>query len=203
MNKTGLLSLLEESGEQQCRTLCAEGATRTAELRGKAFALARQRVGAAVAEERKRMSQAIGRVEAEVETALRQRLLAHDAALIEQGRQWLEEALRRLWQDSAARKSWAATLLDEAASVAIARDWRIECPLGWPSEEQAETVRRAGDVHGARVEIDPSDALKSGLKLVSGGLVVDMSLSGLLVERGSIDGALLNLVRQAQAGEGQ
>lgn len=203
MNKTGLLSLLEESGEQQCRALRSEAATKLSELRRKAFARARQRVGAAVADERKRMNQAIARVEAEVETTLRQRLLAHDAALVEQGRELLAEALLQLWQDPGARRVWAATLLEAAARVAMARDWRIECPPDWPSEEQAETTRRAADAHGARVEVEPSEALKAGLKLVSGGLVVDMSLAGLLVDRDSIDGAVLELVRRAQAGEDQ
>ncbi|NDY97079.1 hypothetical protein [Wenzhouxiangella limi] len=201
MNKNGLLNLLETSGEQQCRDLRSEGATKVAELRRKAFARARQRVSAAIAEERKRMDQAIGRVEAEVETTLRQRLLAHDAALVEQGRRVLIENLQRRWQDPDARSAWAATLVDEAANVVIARDWRVECPNGWPGEEQAELARRAAEAHGARVEIVPSDSLEAGLKLVSGGLVVDMSLAGLLVDEDFIDGALLDLVGRASAGE--
>lgn len=201
MNKNGLLDLLDTSGEQQCRDLRSEGATKVAELRRKAFARARQRVSAAIAEERKRMDQAIGRVEAEVETTLRQRLLAHDAALVEQGRRVLVEDLTRRWQDPGARSAWAATLVDEAANVVIARDWRVECPNGWPGEEQDELVRRAAEAHGARVEVVPSESLEAGLKLVSGGLVVDMSLAGLLVDEDFIDGALLDLVGRASAGE--
>lgn len=198
---SGLLGLLEESGEQQCRTLRSESQVRLADLRRKAFARARQRVSAAIAEERKRMNQAIGRVEAEVETTLRRRLLAHDQALVNEGRRLLAEALRRRWQDPEAREAWADALLDQAAGVVLARDWRIKCPLDWPSAEQTRTVRRAAELHGARIEVDLSESLEAGLKLDSGGLVVDMSLEGVLMDRNSIDGALLDLVRQAQAGE--
>lgn len=198
---SGLLDLLRDSGEQQCRALRSEGEARLAELRRKAFARARARVRAAVAEERKRMNQAIGRVEAEVETTLRRRQLAHDQALVEEGRRLLAEALRRRWRDSEARKAWADALLDQAARVVMARQWRIDCPADWPSAEQARTVDRAAELHDARVEVRASESLAAGLKLVSGGLVVDMSLDGVLVDRDSIDGALLDLVRRAQAGE--
>ncbi|MEE4637129.1 MAG: hypothetical protein V2J42_00100 [Wenzhouxiangella sp.] len=199
----GLLSLLEDSGEAQCKALRAEAATRVADLRHKAFSRARRRVSAAIAEERKRMDQAIGQVEAEVETTLRQRLLAHDAALIEHGRQLLAESLLGLWKDSGARRAWVSTLLDEAASVVIARDWRIECPSDWPAEERAAAAHRAADVHAAKVETLCSESLEAGLRLVSGGLVVDMSLAGLLQDRDRIDGALLNLVRRAKTGGSQ
>ncbi|MFP4209365.1 MAG: hypothetical protein ACLFSC_12000 [Wenzhouxiangella sp.] len=197
---SGLLRLLQESGEQQCREILRAGNDKVAEVRRKAFARARERVRAAVADERKRMEQAIGRVEAELETTLRRRQLVHDARLVAEGRSLLEQALVECWRQPAARKAWGAALLDAAAAVAIARDWRIECPPDWPQEERDEIIRRASEVCGAQVEIQARDSITAGLKLVSGGLAVDMRIDGLLADRDRIDSSLLALYGRLREG---
>ena len=200
-NTTGLLGLLEESGEQQCLDLRSKTAEQVTEVRRKAFAQARERVAVAVREERARMAEALGRIKAEVETTLRRRMLAHDAEVLAEGRRQLLEALRDCWHKAAARRVWSSALLETAASVINAREWRIECPQDWPEDERSESIQRAAKHYQAKVEVQPDESLEAGLRLVSGGLCVDMSLSGLLRDEGRIDGALLGLVAEMEPGE--
>ncbi|TVS14012.1 MAG: hypothetical protein EA419_00460 [Wenzhouxiangella sp.] len=198
-----LRAMLQASGEQQCAAVRAEGAKKIAELRRKAFAQARARVRAAVRDERARMSQALGRVEAEVETAVRRRTLAHDARVLAEGRERLAEVLAERWQKTSARRIWAATLLVQAAGVIHARQWRIECPSDWPDAERSETIELGAERHQARIEVHPVAGLDVGLRLISGGIAVDMSLTGLLADRDRIDGALLDLFTRVDEGESE
>lgn len=197
----GLLNLLDEAGERQCAQLTSEANQKAAEIRRRAFGRSRERVGLAVGQVRKQMAQSLARVQAEIETAQRKRILAHDAELVAEGRDLLKSALLKRWQQTAGRRAWAASLMDAAARVVIAREWQIECPSDWPHEERAETVDRAEKLCGATVEVTASKSIDAGLLLVSGGLVVDMRVDGLLANRGYIDSALLALYQNSAKGD--
>ncbi|HMA98044.1 MAG TPA: hypothetical protein VKO38_01170 [Wenzhouxiangella sp.] len=197
----GLLSLLDEAGERECAALISEAEQKAAELRSRAFGRARERVRIAVGQVRKQMAQSLARVEAEIETARRQRILAHDAELVAEGRELLRSALLKRWQQPAARKAWAAKLVDAADRVVIAREWQIECPPDWPDEERAEIVERAAKVCGAKVDVCSCHSIDAGLRVISGGLVVDMRVDGLLADSAYVEGALLALCRSSRTGE--
>ena len=93
-----LLNLLQTSGEQECAELVRQAEQKSADVRRRAFRQARERVRLAVSQARKQMAQSLARVEAEIETAQRQRILAHDAKLVAEGRDLLRLALQRRWQ---------------------------------------------------------------------------------------------------------
>lgn len=197
----GLLRLLEEAGERECADLRRDGERKVTELRRQAFARARQRVHQAVGDERKRMAQSLARVEAEIETARRQRILAHAAGLVKEGRELLREALLERWQQPAARKLWVSALIQAAGRVVIARDWRMECPADWPEEERAGAIELAAAACGASLEVQARDSIEAGLRLVSGGVSLDMRVDGLLADTAGIDSDLLGLYRDHRAGE--
>ncbi len=196
-----LRALLQESGEQQCAAVRAEGAKTLAEARRKAFARARSRVRTAIRDERARMAEALGRVEAEVETAVRRRRLAHDARVLVEGRERLVDALTERWRQPEARRTWAETLLAQAADVVNARRWRMDCPSDWPEAERAEIIELGAERYQARIDVGSDAGLEVGLRLSSGGVCVDMSLAGLLADRDRVDGTLLDLFAGDEAGE--
>lgn len=197
----GLLRLLEEAGDRQCQELAGEAEQKIAGIRRKAFSEARQRVERAVEQERKRIAQALARVEAEIETAHRQHVLKHDAKLVTEGRDLLKHSLAERWQHPDARRGWAKALLDLANTVVIARDWQIDCPPDWPDSERQEVVEAASRDCAAKVDVQTCAAMTAGLRLICGGLVVDMSVEGLLADADGIDSALLALCEGLGQGE--
>jgi len=197
----GLLRMLEEAGERQCDELASKADQKIAGIRRKAFSEARQRVQRAVAQERKRLAQALARVEAEIETAQRQHILKHDAKLVAEGRQLLKQELIARWQHPDARRSWAKALLELSDAVVLGRDWKIDGPSDWPDAERHDVVEIASQKFGAKVEAKTCDVMPAGLKLTSGGLVVDMSVDGLLADKERTDSALLALYGELRKGE--
>lgn len=187
---SGLLRLLAESAEQQCNALRAQAEDKISGIRRQAFAQARERVGAAVADERERIAQVLGRVTAELETESRRRSLRRDAHLVEAGRRRLADVLARRWANAEARAQWLAALLAQSASVLITREWLLECPEDWPEDERLGAVSQAA-AHQARLEVQAMAELDVGLRLRAGGMLVDMSISGLLADSDRIDGELL------------
>ena len=139
------------------------------------------------------MAQSLARVEAEIETAQRRHILQHDAELVAEGRQALQQALLLRWQKPDARSEWARALIDTAARVVIARQWRIEGPPDWPEQEQARIAQHASEMHGADVETRSVDEVRAGLRLRCGGMTVDMSIDGLLADGERTDSDLLAL----------
>lgn len=197
----GLLQMLEEAGVRQCEELAGQADQKIAGIRRKAFSDARQRVRSAVAQERKRIAQALARVEAEIETAQRQHILKHDAKLVTEGRDLLKQALQARWREPEARRAWAKAILDLADAVVIARDWQVEGPSDWPDSERRELVEIASRDWGATVAVRTCDAMSAGLRLTCGGLAVDMSVDGLLADTERTDSALLALYGKRRKGE--
>jgi hypothetical protein len=196
-----LLRMLEEAGDRQRDELAREAEDKISGIRRKAFSEARQRMERAVVQERKRIAQGLARVEAEIETAQRQHGLKHDAKLVVEGRELLKQALTARWQEPGARQAWAGALLAQSHTVVIAREWRIDCPPDWPESERQEAVDIASRDYGARLEVQTSEAMSAGLKLTSGGLLVDMSVDGLLADTERTDSALLALYEDLRRGE--
>lgn len=197
----GLLRLLEESGETQCAELRARAAEKIGAIKRQAYAQARQRVRNAVAEERARIKQEVGRVEAEVASDLRRRGLRHDARLVESGRELLAQVLRRRWEDPEARQAWLGQTLEVCQRVVMGRDWVMRCPPHWPEDERRQAVALAEKQAGVALEIKDDADLAEGFQVQCRGVVVDLTVPGLLADQAAIEGALLQINRLLTRGD--
>lgn len=186
-----LKALLDKARDDRCAELEERAGLAAAELRARARRQARERVARAIAEERQRMEREVRAVEAEIETEQRRRARRRDLALIAAGGPALRAALQSRWADEAARRDWAQTMVREAATVLLGRDWTLEHPADWPAAERDDALAFASDEAGARITAAPSDAFDVGLRIRSEGALVDMTIAGLLANRGRIDGQLL------------
>lgn len=191
MQADALKALLDKARDDRCAELEERSALAAAELRQRARRQARERVARAIAEERERMERQVRAVEAEIETEQRRRARRRDLALIDAGSTALRDALHRRWADEAARRDWAQTMVREAAMVLLGRDWTLEHPAEWPAAERDDALAFASDEAGARITAEASDAFDAGLRIRSEGALVDMTIAGLLANRGRIDGQLL------------
>lgn len=201
MQVDALLELLEQSRSAQCQQAREGAELQAAELLRRARRAARERVSKAAHEERARLEREVRMVEAEIETEQRRRARRRDSLLIEAGRKLLAEALAARWARAEARREWTACALEEAAGVLLGREWTLEHPQDWPDEERDRAIELAQERCGAKVTTRPADGLKAGLKILSGGALVDMSIPGLLANERTIEGELLAEFHRAAEGE--
>jgi hypothetical protein len=186
-----LMKLLEQSRETHCSSAQEQARLQAAELRQRARRLARERVRKAALEERGRLEHEIRMAQAEIDTLKRKGARARDVALIASGRSMLEDALAERWRDREARLGWAETALQEAAMVLLGREWILEHPADWPADERDRAIAFGHESCGAAVTAAPVDTLAMGLRIRSGGALVDMSIAGLLANTRAIEGELL------------
>lgn len=201
MQVDALMELLEQSRSAHCQQARDGAELQAAELLRRARRAARERVSKAAHEERARLEREVRRVEAEIETEQRRRARRRDSLLIEVGRKLLADALAARWAQADARREWTACVLEEAAGVLLGRDWTLEHPADWPDEERDRAIELARTHHGATVATKPVNELDAGLKIRSGGALVDMSIAGLLANERTIEGELLAEFHRAAAGE--
>lgn len=194
-----LMELLEQSRETQCRELKERAEIEARETRRRARRQGRERVSRAAREERARLEREVRLVEAEIETEQRRRERLRDLALIEAGREALQEALAARWQDREQRLQWAVATMQEAREVLFGREWALEHPADWAEEERDAAVLYARERCGAEVTATPAEDLAAGLRLRCRGALVDMSVAGLMANGRAIEGALLAEIAKGEA----
>jgi hypothetical protein len=201
MQVDALMELLEQSRSAQCQQAREGAELQATELRRRARKAVRERVSKAAHEERARLEREVRMVEAEIETEQRRRARRRDSMLIDSGHKLLAEALAARWKDRAGRAAWAEAAVHEAGDVLLGRDWVLEHPAGWAEDERDRALALARERCGARVDAKPVDGIEAGLRIRSGGALVDMSIAGLLANERSIEGELLAEFHRAAEGE--
>lgn len=201
MQVDALMELLEQSRSAQCQQAREGAELQAAELLRRARRAARERVSKAAQEERARLEHEVRMVEAEIETEQRRRARRRDSMLIDAGRKLLGDALAARWSRADARRAWTVCALEEAAGVLLGREWTLEHPQDWPDEERRRAIELAHERCGAKVATRPTDGLEAGLKIRSGGALVDMSIAGLLANERTIEGELLAEFNRTAEGE--
>lgn len=201
MQVEALMALLEQARKDHC-----EQAREVAQLEAdgvlrRARQAARARVRLAAGEERARLEHEVRMVEAEIETERRRQARRREGLLIEAGRDLLAAALAERWQRPDGRQEWTTCVLEEAAAVLLAREWLLEHPPAWPAEELREATRLAQERYGAVLQARPVEEIPAGLRVRSGGALVDMSIAGLLANHSVVEGELLAEFRRVAEGE--
>lgn len=186
-----LMKLLERSRKDHCREVLEDAAEQADEIRRRARRQARERVSATVSEERARMDNAIRMVAAEIETEKRRIERQRDQKLIQAAGRKLSEVLTRRWSNDEDRRAWTEVTLSEAASVLRSKEWTLEHPPGWADEERDRAIELARTRFDATLKARATDDLSTGLRIHAQGVMVDMSLEGLLANQRIIEGELL------------
>lgn len=196
-----LKSLLDESRDARCREAREQAEIQASELRRQARRQARERVSKAAHEERDRLQQEVRAVEAEIETEQRKRARQRDMQLIAAGITALENTLTARWDSRAARIKWAEVTVMEAAEVLLGREWTLEHPPEWNDAERDQALAFAAQHCDAKMSPAAAEDLDVGLRILSKGATVDMSVRGLMANQRSIKGALLAEFHRAAEGE--
>jgi hypothetical protein len=186
-----LLKLLEHSRRDHCREVLEKAALQADEIRQRARKQAREKIRQAVREERDRMDNEVRMVEAEIETEQRRRGRQRDLALITSGSNQLAAALQTRWENPDHRRQWSIAALGEAAAVLRSRDWSLEHPADLAEDERNEIMGHARSHYQATVKARSTEAFGAGIRIHCQGVLIDMSIPGLLANESSIEGELL------------
>lgn len=196
---TALIETVDQYRVERCATLLDPARAEARAIVKAALGDGRRRVTTAIDEERKRLRRDVAAVEASLATE--RRLVAQQRAVRQLGLAWtaLRAALVERWNRSAARASWVdAHVARGLECLATDVEWRIRHHPAWTEEERAHA--RAGlQSRGIRAVFEEDPTLAAGFVVTCGHNVLDASLDGLLADRASIEGRLLQRLEEGQA----
>ena len=192
-----LLGLVESRRARLCEEILGEAHGRAQALRRQASADARARMRQTFEEQRLLRRERIAAAEARLATQRRLHEQQRTAALLRLAWEQLPGELEALWREPATRATWVDGVLAAARPRLPPGTWRILHAADWPEGEQRLLARAFGIEPDAapRFEADPSIA--AGLKVASGGIVVDGTLEGLLADRIDFEAGLLRALESA------
>ncbi len=190
----GLLKLVEEYRDGECRSLLEAARTEAADLVRQAYRRERARLHERVVAERAGARARINAARAERDTRERAGGERADARLLAAAWPRLRETLMERWRDPSQRRAWVASVLAQAERVLPAGTWTLRhAPDGPASDWQA----LARDLT-ARLHIEPrlvaDGAIAAGVTVECGGAILDGSLEGLLKDRTRIESRLLAIL---------
>ena len=192
----GLLKLVADYREQECRRILGEAEARASALRRQAFARQRVALHERVVAERSRAQSLIQAAEAERATRARRRSEQRDAVLVNAAWPLLRQALMDRWQAPETRQRWVALALSDAQHRLPLGDWLVRHPRCWPEEEWATTARELG-ARSETLRFCADDDVAAGLIISSGGAELDMSQDGLLRDRARLEARMIALSKKA------
>jgi vacuolar-type H+-ATPase subunit H len=192
-----LLDLVEGDRRSQCEAILAEARERASALLAQAHADARARMRGVFTEERRRANELKAAAFAKLQTRRRLHEQQRATALLALGWQRLPDALRHRWNDSNTRSIWVDAIVAMATRVLPRTQWGIHHGPDWPVVEQQATGARVSPDLEATPTFIADAGIVAGLRITSGGNVVDGTLAGLIADRVDVGAQLLRHLEQA------
>lgn len=194
-----LIATVDQYRLERCAALLEPAQAEARTIVKAALADARRRVTTAIDEERKRLRRDVAAAEASLATE--QRLVAQQRAVRQLALAWtaLRSALMARWELPAARAAWVdAHLARGVECLAPDAEWRIRHHAAWTEDERRRALA-ALQARGIRAACEEDPALAAGFVVTCGHNVLDASVDGLLADRASIEGRLLQRLEEAHA----
>jgi hypothetical protein len=192
-----LLGLVESHRARLCEEILGEANGRAQALRRQAYADARARMRQTFEEQRLLRRERIAAAEARLATQRRLHEQQRTAALLRLAWEQLPGELEALWRQPATRATWVDAVLAAARPRLPPGTWRIVHAADWPEGEQRLLAQTSGVVPEEAPHFEADPTIAAGLKVVSGGNVVDGTLEGLLADRTDFEAGLLRALEPA------
>lgn len=190
----GLLKLVEDYREGECRALLKAAESEAAELIRAAYGRERARLHERVIAERAQARARVHAARAERDTRERAGADRANARLLELAWPLLCEALLQRWQDPDARRAWVRHAADQALKSLPHGRWRVRHPPGFESADRTELVETLVAGLGSEPSLVTDGSLAAGLIIEGGEARLDASLEGLLSDRTRLEARLLALM---------
>jgi hypothetical protein len=193
----GLLKLVEDYRERECKRILDAARGEAAELLRQKYRSERAQLHKRIVAERSRARSRIQAVRAEMAT--RDRWTSEQLYLDLLRAAWplLRSRLLERWRHPDGRRQWAASYLQQAFGALPRARWTVRHAPELVASERLELV--AGPTWGLeetpRFQTDGD--IEAGLIIESAGAVLDASLEGLLKDRLRLEARILALLQEA------
>ena len=193
-----LLALVEADRERQCAQILEPAQAQAESLGSQARAEALTQLRDAFAQQRSRRHDALAAALARLATQRRLNKQQRTASLLQQAWARLPDELLAAWIQPDSRAAWVANVVAAAGAHLPPGDWGVVHAPDWPAAEQQTTASSltASTVGVPWLKADPT--IRAGIRIVSGGNVVDGTLTGLLADRREFESQLLRLLEAAE-----
>ena len=193
-----LLALVEADRERQCAQILEPAQAQADSLGSHARAEALTQLRNAFAQQRSRRHDALAAAQAKLATQRRLNKQQRTASLLQQAWARLPDELLAAWIRPDSRAAWIAKVVATARAHLPPGDWGIVHATDWPVAEQ-QTTASSLTASGVGVPWLKADAaIRAGIKIVSGGNVIDGTMTGLLADRSEFESQLLRLLEAAE-----
>ena len=193
-----LLEVVERNRDERCRALLSEAREQARQLVHKAHREARAHLHHKVLATREKARLKLASAQAQRQTHLRLQRHRADQALLARTWQPLTDRMQQRWREAASRRLWIDNLLEQASTMLVDRNWRIEHPLDWPAGERHELETRLGSELGSPPGFFGQADIVAGLRICAGAACVDGTLEGLLRDRTRIEALLLATLNECR-----
>ena len=190
----GLLRLVQDYREQECRRILEAARQEAADIRSQSFHKLRAHLHSRVVAERSRARERIQAARAEQTTQERSARERMSLELLRTAWPLLRERLLARWREPEQRRRWTAAYLRRALSMLPHGRWTVRHAPEWCDQERREALTELIDDFGQAPGFRSEPAMEAGLIIESGGAVLDASLGGLLADRARLEARLLALL---------
>lgn len=192
--RKGLLELVVEYREQECRRILDAALQEAAEHRKQSFRKERAQLHNRVVAERSRARARIQAARAERATKERWSNERTSLELLDLAWPLLRERLLARWQVPEQRRRWAASSLHQALDLLPPGSWTVRHAPEWRDAEWREIAAELTERLGRTPRFQSEGGIEAGLIVECRGAILDASLKGLLQDRARVESRLLALV---------
>jgi len=197
--RKGLLKLVAEYREQECRRILSAARQEAAELIRQSFRKEKAQLHNRILAERSRARAHIQAARAEQATRTRQSSERASLELLELAWPLLHKRLLARWRVPEQRRRWTAYYLYQAIDLLPCGSWTVRHAPEWQGEDQRELAQKLARRLGQAPRFRSDDGIEAGLIVECAGAVLDASLRGLLQDRSRLESRLLALAGKASA----
>ena len=196
--RNGLLRLVAEYREQECRRILVAARQEAAELTRQSFREGRAQLHNRVVAERNRARALVQAARAERTTRERRGSERASLDLLDLAWPLLRERLLARWQIPEQRRRWAASYLHQALDLLPHGRWTIRHAPEWQEVEQREMAQEVAEYLRQAPEFESERSIEAGLIVECAGAVLDASLQGLIQDRSRLDSRILALIEEGR-----
>lgn len=186
-----LIREIEIQSAAECQTVIDAADRQGAAIVAGAFATARMRAQATLAEVRQAGAKRLGRALAQIETERRLLDQARAAEILHTGCPSLINTVVDRWQDQTLRHRWIAGMARMARQRLMPGTWAIVHPAHWGDSDAAVFREALAGRQDIRLDFVLSDEFDAGLKVVAGSTVLDGTPERLLADKATTQALLL------------
>lgn len=191
-----LLEIVEAYRKQQCDALITQAKQDSRRIVRQAYREARMRMRQDIQDSREHMRSELSSARAKLHTMMMQQRHQADLRFLEQSWNLLAAKLQARWQQPKLRQAWVQKIVRNATKMVPGKDWLVEHPKDWTSDEQKQLRNQVNDKFTGKLKFKNVTEITAGIRIVTDGAVIDGSLQGLMADRTGIESIFLAQCRE-------